>query len=205
MEYEIVHSGIKGMRWGIRRYQNPDGTLTAAGKKRYNKELAKVREQEKILKNRQATKAKMEALEARKKAVSEGKQALYDEKKRVDKTRTDAATKPKKKSIKDMTDEELASTIKRIQMEKQYNDLIRTPEKVSKGKSFIKDTVLPKLGQKAADLASDYLTKQGKKLLGIDVEDEAAKLQKQANMMENRWKIASNKKKLDKLKGETNP
>lgn len=32
---ELEHFGIKGMKWGIRRYQNPDGTLTDAGKKRY--------------------------------------------------------------------------------------------------------------------------------------------------------------------------
>ena len=32
---ELQHWGIKGMKWGIRRYQNADGTLTAAGKKRY--------------------------------------------------------------------------------------------------------------------------------------------------------------------------
>lgn len=31
----LVHHGIKGQKWGIRRYQNPDGTLTAAGRKRY--------------------------------------------------------------------------------------------------------------------------------------------------------------------------
>lgn len=30
----LVHHGIKGQRWGIRRFQNPDGTLTARGKKR---------------------------------------------------------------------------------------------------------------------------------------------------------------------------
>lgn len=32
---ELYHFGIKGQKWGIRRYQNPDGTLTAEGKKRY--------------------------------------------------------------------------------------------------------------------------------------------------------------------------
>lgn len=32
---ELYHHGIKGQKWGIRRYQNPDGTLTSAGKQRY--------------------------------------------------------------------------------------------------------------------------------------------------------------------------
>lgn len=31
----LIHHGIKGMKWGVRRYQNPDGTLTAEGQKRY--------------------------------------------------------------------------------------------------------------------------------------------------------------------------
>lgn len=32
----LAHHGILGMKWGVRRYQNEDGTLTEAGKKRYN-------------------------------------------------------------------------------------------------------------------------------------------------------------------------
>ena len=32
---ELYHHGIKGQKWGVRRYQNPDGSLTAAGKVRY--------------------------------------------------------------------------------------------------------------------------------------------------------------------------
>ena len=34
---ELKHHGIKGQRWGIRRYQNEDGSLTPRGRKRYNK------------------------------------------------------------------------------------------------------------------------------------------------------------------------
>ena len=36
---EMCHSGILGMKWGIRRYQNPDGSYTAAGRKRYGMDL----------------------------------------------------------------------------------------------------------------------------------------------------------------------
>ena len=35
---ELIHFGIKGMKWGIRRYQNKDGTYTNAGKKRRGSE-----------------------------------------------------------------------------------------------------------------------------------------------------------------------
>lgn len=31
----LMHHGIKGQKWGVRRYQNPDGTLTKEGKERY--------------------------------------------------------------------------------------------------------------------------------------------------------------------------
>ena len=43
----LMHHGVRGMKWGVRRFQNKDGTLTAAGKKRYEKEMAKLKEEEK--------------------------------------------------------------------------------------------------------------------------------------------------------------
>lgn len=35
MHKELYHYGVKGMKWGVRRYQNEDGTLTAKGRKKY--------------------------------------------------------------------------------------------------------------------------------------------------------------------------
>ena len=36
---ELYHHGIKGQKWGVRRYQNEDGTLTAEGRRRYGNAL----------------------------------------------------------------------------------------------------------------------------------------------------------------------
>lgn len=36
---QIWHWGVKGMKWGVRRYQNADGSLTEAGKKRYDRDV----------------------------------------------------------------------------------------------------------------------------------------------------------------------
>ena len=37
----LMHYGIKGMKWGVRRYQKYDGSYTRAGLKRYNDSLNK--------------------------------------------------------------------------------------------------------------------------------------------------------------------
>ena len=39
---ELYHWGIKGMKWGVRRYQNNDGTLTSEGKKRKQSKIDKI-------------------------------------------------------------------------------------------------------------------------------------------------------------------
>ena len=38
---ELYHHGVKGMKWGVRRYQNADGSLTNAGRKKISKQYKK--------------------------------------------------------------------------------------------------------------------------------------------------------------------
>lgn len=82
-DFLLQHFGIKGMKWGVRRYQNEDGTLTPAGKKRYarmeknaSKNIGKIPDV--YLKSRsQRVKTENEYLEARKKGQELRKQ-VYD-------------------------------------------------------------------------------------------------------------------------------
>lgn len=176
MEYEIYrvdelyHHGIRGMKWGIRRYQNKDGSLTVKGKKRYEAELKKVREEEKVLKNRQATRAKIEKLEARKKAAAAEKAELDEmdgkSKKRKLFGRKQKDEESTKKSIKDMSDIELYEAINRARMEDTYRQL--RPEQVEKTKPFKKlmnDIVTPAATNAGKKLLEDALKQAGAKLL----------------------------------------
>ena len=61
---EIYHHGIKGMRWGIRRYQNPDGSLTPAGRKHLEKADIKWAKKKTDKITEQAKKASQKELDA---------------------------------------------------------------------------------------------------------------------------------------------
>lgn len=50
MDY-IAHHGIKGQKWGVRRYQNADGSLTEKGRKKYSKKAASLERQARYREN----------------------------------------------------------------------------------------------------------------------------------------------------------
>ena len=73
----LVHHGIQGQRWGIRRYQNFDGSYTAAGLERYRKARSKY---EAARENYKATKRSGNKMETRR-ALHEMRVARAEEKK----------------------------------------------------------------------------------------------------------------------------
>ena len=152
MENELMHWGIKGMKWGVRRYQNKDGSLTPAGKKRYDKEMAKLKEEEKIAKNKLKTQAKLNKRDEKRKEV----EALKRGKPIAKNTK-----KPSKPSVKDMSDEELRQTVNRLLMEQQYAKL--NPQQVSAGQKFVKkvmnDVVAPAATEVGKNVLKDAMTK----------------------------------------------
>lgn len=82
-----------------------------------------------------------------------------------------------KKSVTNMTDDELRNHVNRLQMERQYLDLERqisayTPQQISRGKKFMKsmekDVITPALKDAGKNLLTKFLNKKGAELLGLD-------------------------------------
>lgn len=107
---EIYHHGIKGQKWGIRRFQNKSGGLTVAGKKR----------------------------------VQEAQKTQQE---------------PKKKSVHEMSDDELRQAINRMKLEKEYRSLSSPANKtnISTGKKFVNDVLYKAANDVATEAAKNTI------------------------------------------------
>lgn len=148
---ELYHWGIKGMKWGVRRYQNADGTLTAAGKKRYNseadaggydqtradgtrfKQTKKGRTEDlKVDANRYAK----ESDEALRNTVNESRNLTNNLKNLTDTSIRQAKNKRTKMDLSNMSDKEMRDRINRELLERQYNDMF-APQKSTRGREHV--------------------------------------------------------------------
>ena len=138
MEYTLKHAGIKGMKWGVRRYQHKDGSLTPEGEARYDRDVRENNAKKKDNRiNIDGPDPKRWAKEdtSRAKGVVDSSSSMVRELKNVERN-TRATPKKQKMDLSNMTDQQLRERINRANLEKQYNDLFGQTEapKVSKGR-----------------------------------------------------------------------
>lgn len=121
----LEHHGILGQKWGVRRYQNADGSLTSAGRKRYDRDvrenLAKKKDNRIDTSSPDPNRWVREDLNRRQNVVNTSSK-LVDNLSNIEK-----ATRPKEKSTKmdlsQMSDKELRDKINRKLLENQYDKL----------------------------------------------------------------------------------
>lgn len=131
---ELYHWGVKGMKWGVRRYQNKDGTLTNAGKKRmyreqFDMETKERKEQRKYTAD--ANRWVKDDMERSNRVINDSARLTRDLKTVTDKSIKN--TPKKQMDLSNMSDKELRDQLNRAFLEKQYNDMFNPPQ-VSKGK-----------------------------------------------------------------------
>lgn len=135
-ELYMVHSGILGMRWGIRRYQNKDGSLTAAGKERYSKGGENPRHKDSAA--RKAAKQRAANLEKARKAKIEKAKFEADKKKALEKgTATDIM-----KFKGSITSKEINDALNRLDAERRLSEY--SAKEIAKGKITV-DKIVKKI------------------------------------------------------------
>lgn len=139
MEYALYHYGTKGMKWGVRRYQNKDGSLTPAGKKRYDRDIqennAKKKDNRIVIDGPDAKRWVREDISRSKRVVDSSSDMVKQLKNIESNTRS---TKKQKMDLSKMTDQEMRARINRELLERQYNDIF-APQKTSKGRQVARN------------------------------------------------------------------
>lgn len=144
-EEYLAHHGTKGQRWGVRRFQNSDGSLTAAGKVRYSvgnggKSIGK--------KANPKSAVKLKKRQAKEAAKNEKHKEKLEKKK---------SHMTNKEYVKTLSDEELKAINARDNAENLW--LKNHPEKKTVGKYIANDLLKPAFEKAMKEQVNNYVSK----------------------------------------------
>lgn len=144
---ELMHYGIKGQKWGIRRYQNEDGSLTSAGRKKYRQEI-KAENKKAFEYGRDATVAANAATYARNQQIKSQK-------------KLDKALAKDPEMLKKSTQKKYKRTLADIKSEKEMEKYAKETEARAKKHC---DSLIKKYGSENVKALKygNYKTKDGK-------------------------------------------
>ena len=187
-EQELQHHGVIGMKWGVRRYQNKDGSLTPAGKSHKKIKAMQSRADSKAKKIKEEGKIKVAEAKAKAKAqgkVDKAKEKVEAKLKKIN-SKSSAA---KEKSLSELSNAEIKAKIERIKLENELKSL--TPEQKSAGQKFIekigKDVIGPAAISAGKDAMTNFLKNKMSDALGLnkkDVDDGLGALKKEVDRLE---------------------
>lgn len=142
----LKHYGILGMKWGVRRYQNADGTYTSSGKRRRKQSAQNMTDEQlmadikrKNLENQYIKLNRSTSLDKTKRLV-DSTSTLVNQTRNVSKS----VSKKSNVNLSKITDKELREKVNRLNLEQQFKNLSYNNE-VSKGKVFL-DNLLNSAG-----------------------------------------------------------
>ena len=148
-EQVLIHHGIKGQKWGVRRFQNADGSLTAAGRRHYGvgkavgSQYPSYDEMQQTVKQKSMEKAYDKAIDRKdkssvandvKNAADQTKNAINTAKNQYKDAQRNSQPKP---DVSKMSNKELQDAITRMNLEDNYIRLVQNREAQQKGKDKV--------------------------------------------------------------------
>ena len=197
-ELELAHWGVKGMRWGVRRYQNTDGSLTPAGKKRYADDPDRQGVDSAKLKVKSAKRAAKKAgnhynvvsTDANWKKYQKARTDLKESKYAYNKAKLKYDTKKEVSRIRDNDIQFKNKSKHRLRLEEQYrkmgmseeeaqaaaNNRIRTERVLAASATVTVGACVAYVARKKYKDRVDGLIKAGESLQRIEMQDTGGKL-----------------------------